>query len=30
LEALRSWSIWPIYLGLVAGYGLTRAVGLLK
>jgi hypothetical protein len=30
LEALRSWSVWPIYLGLIAGYGLTKVVGLLK
>jgi hypothetical protein len=30
IKALRSWSTWPIYLGLVAGYGLTRASGLLR
>lgn len=27
--ALRSWSIWPIYLGMVAAYALARVSGLL-
>lgn len=30
LAALRSWSIWPIYLGLIAAYALTRCTGLLS
>ncbi len=28
-QALRSWSIWPIYLGLITGYALVRMSGLL-
>ncbi|MBR1191441.1 hypothetical protein [Bradyrhizobium sp. AUGA SZCCT0160] len=28
-KALCSWSIWPIYLGLIAGYALLRMSGLL-
>jgi hypothetical protein len=28
-KALCSWSIWPIYLGLIAGYALVRMSGLL-
>ncbi len=30
LSALKSWSVWPIYLGLVVAYVLIRAFGLLK
>jgi hypothetical protein len=28
-SALASWSIWPIYLGLVVAYALARTSGLL-
>jgi hypothetical protein len=29
ISALGSWSIWPIYLGLVVAYALARTSGLL-
>jgi hypothetical protein len=29
VSALASWSIWPIYLGLVVAYALARTSGLL-
>jgi hypothetical protein len=29
-SALRSWSVWPVYLGLIAAYALVRAAGLLN
>jgi hypothetical protein len=29
-SALRSWSVWPVYLGLIVAYALVRTSGLLK
>ena len=30
VSALCSWSVWPVYLGLIVAYALVRASGLLK
>jgi hypothetical protein len=29
VRALRSWSVWPVYLGLIAAYLIVRLIGLL-
>jgi hypothetical protein len=30
VRALRSWSVWPVYLGLIAAYLIVRLIGLLS
>lgn len=28
VRALKSWSVWPVYLGLIAAYAIIRLIGL--
>ena len=30
IRALGSWSVWPVYLGLIVAYVIIRVIGLLN